>query len=983
MPKFQYNANNTEGAYPTSIDFIDTEIKKDDKIVATDLVDLYDTYPESQTPQQGDALVYDDFDGIWKPGDGVGSSCRVFEGYEDDINDIELSVYYPELDQVSIYDQQCSTTLDSSIYVYMYKELQKYDIITDTWLIVNDDCDPNSRSRATISRYKQYLYMFAGKNDTELYESNRELWIYDTINDTWLMLESLPIDGLTRDRHCAIVANDKLYIIGGISDNSIILKDVWSYDLINDEWQQYNDCHRNIGGGSSAVLYDNKIYVYGGDAGEEANYNLSYFDLMTNLWVDIGEYPELNGRWNHVGNVVGDYMYIFGGYDILKDNLRWKFNLLTGESPELLPDPDIYYHDDALSPQTDTSLSSSIYNNNIIYYINYLEDYPSYKSVEPYNNSIFIDNNTQRDGYGTYNSPFKTLKDCFNYLDTCKTIPDEITLTIKLLSDSINTEQTSLNHNQGYNIVIDGDGYKIINKHILTPEYILTNILVDDAKCFISSIGNGDHSLIIKEDGTLWGTGRNNYGQLGFRNDTDTSVYIQEKLFNTDWDQVKCGSYHSIAIKEDGTLWGTGSNYYGQLGLGDETDRDVFTQVGTDKYISIECGSNHSIAIKEDGTLWATGLNEYGELGLGDSGDDTQRFIFTQVGTDTDWKQISGGYHISFALKNDGTLWGTGYNSNNQLGLGDGIDRDVFTQVGTDTDWKQISCNTYHSIALKENGIIYTTGLNNSGQLGLGDEIDRDVFTQVGTDTDWTNIACGEIHSISLKENGTIWGTGSNYYGQLGLGDETDRDVFTQVGTDTDWTNIACGNANTLTIKEIGILLGTGSNNYGKLGLNDDINRNYFEQSLYVHPYLNSMDGAEPKLEISSSHSIKEIKNIIIDFDITINGDEENVKFNIFNINIYSLSTTLMNNISLAHSNYYMIVNNSVIISSKSLLYIGNSYSDKITISNSTVVVDDVDGNVEWNLWNNSTLIINQIPTIYPTIDKYESTYIIDGVLQP
>ena len=80
MPKFEYNPNNTEGKYPTSIDFIDTEIKKGDKIVATDLVDLYDTYPESQTPNQGDALVYDATDGIWKPGEGAGSSCGVFRG---------------------------------------------------------------------------------------------------------------------------------------------------------------------------------------------------------------------------------------------------------------------------------------------------------------------------------------------------------------------------------------------------------------------------------------------------------------------------------------------------------------------------------------------------------------------------------------------------------------------------------------------------------------------------------------------------------------------------------------------------------------------------------------------------------------------------------------------------------------------------------------------------------------------------------------
>jgi len=82
MPKFEYNPNNTEGHYPTSIDFIDTEIKKGNKIVATDLVDLYDTYPETQTPDQGDALKYDGNSGIWIPDVGAGgNSCNPFYGY--------------------------------------------------------------------------------------------------------------------------------------------------------------------------------------------------------------------------------------------------------------------------------------------------------------------------------------------------------------------------------------------------------------------------------------------------------------------------------------------------------------------------------------------------------------------------------------------------------------------------------------------------------------------------------------------------------------------------------------------------------------------------------------------------------------------------------------------------------------------------------------------------------------------------------------
>ena len=40
----------------------------------------------------------------------------------------------------------------------------------------------------------------------------------------------------------------------------------------------------------------------------------------------------------------------------------------------------------------------------------------------------------------------------------------------------------------------------------------------------------------------------------------------------------------------------------------------------------------------------------------------------------------------SFILKNDGTLWGCGWNGQGQLGLGDTNDRNAFTQITTDAN---------------------------------------------------------------------------------------------------------------------------------------------------------------------------------------------------------------------------------------------------------------------------------------------------------
>ena len=91
-------------------------------------------------------------------------------------------------------------------------------------------------------------------------------------------------------------------------------------------------------------------------------------------------------------------------------------------------------------------------------------------------------------------------------------------------------------------------------------------------------------------------------------------------------------SNHSLILKNDGTLWSTGNNYNGQLGLGDGADRTTFTEITTnvDDIKSVYCGYDHTLILKNDGTLWSTGYNGDGQLGLGDN---TNRTTFTQVTT--------------------------------------------------------------------------------------------------------------------------------------------------------------------------------------------------------------------------------------------------------------------------------------------------------------------------------------------------------------
>ena len=185
------------------------------------------------------------------------------------------------------------------------------------------------------------------------------------------------------------------------------------------------------------------------------------------------------------------------------------------------------------------------------------------------------------------------------------------------------------------------------------------------------------HTVAIKGNGgELWAWGRNDYGQLGDGTKTDSSspVKVMESgLHFTDVKAVSAGYYHTVAIKGDGgELWAWGSNLRGQLGDGASSHRPSpvkvlesglhFTGVET-----VSAGGNHTVAIKDDGSLWSWGLNEFGQLGdnrkLGSVNPNPN-----PVKIGDGWIAVCAGQNYTLAIKTDRILWAWGNNESSQLG---------------------------------------------------------------------------------------------------------------------------------------------------------------------------------------------------------------------------------------------------------------------------------------------------------------------------
>lgn len=216
--------------------------------------------------------------------------------------------------------------------------------------------------------------------------------------------------------------------------------------------------------------------------------------------------------------------------------------------------------------------------------------------------------------------------------------------------------------------------------------------------------GSGVYSAAIKTDGTLWTWGDNSYGQLGLGDTTHRSSPVQVGSLKN-WKQisVNINTGHMLAVKTDGTLWGWGHNQYGQLGSYDTTHRSSPVQIGgLTNWQQISGGQYSAAAIKNDGTLWTWGYNGDGQLGVGDT---NFRYSPTQVGSLTNWKLVSFGLYTVAAIKSDGTLWSWGQNAGGQLGVGDITNRSSPVQVGAWTSWRKVSAGYLHIQAIVSSDI--------------------------------------------------------------------------------------------------------------------------------------------------------------------------------------------------------------------------------------------------------------------------------------
>lgn len=289
----------------------------------------------------------------------------------------------------------------------------------------------------------------------------------------------------------------------------------------------------------------------------------------------------------------------------------------------------------------------------------------------------------------------------------------------------------------------------------------------------------------------------------------------------------KMGFGRGVAGDPSYTMYSIGNNFYGQLGREPITTFNGFDdellevdQDYTVKYVSYMFGT--TMFIGSDDHLYFMGNNSSYYFSAAEGGTTTIQRVFTDAQDDGNWKTVKIGINFACGLKNDGTAWAWGANTNGQLGQGNttSVTGGNKVQIGSGTSWTDIEPARNSSCAGISGGELYTWGRNLNGELGLGDTTQRTSPTKVGSFTNWKYVDSTEYAIICIRESGEMYSAGGNFSYNTGQGtDSGNTTTMTQIGSNSDWVDVICGYASAFASNESGELYGWGGNSFFQMGV--------------------------------------------------------------------------------------------------------------------------------------------------------------------
>ena len=332
------------------------------------------------------------------------------------------------------------------------------------------------------------------------------------------------------------------------------------------------------------------------------------------------------------------------------------------------------------------------------------------------------------------------------------------------------------------------------------------------------------HSCAVTPAGAAKCWGLNSSGQLGDNSKTSKAYPVTVTSLSSGVNRIYAGSMHTCALMNAGTVKCWGSNAFGQLGDGTNTDRINPVDVpGLSNVVELDISRHETCALLSSGGVKCWGRNAQGQLGVGDT---IARNTPTDVSGLTSGVQqiVLGGYHAC-ALMTTGTLKCWGGNSEGQLGNGTGISTLVPADIPGVTGGVYLAAGEVHSCIAITGGSVKCWGRNSSGQLGNGSTTGSAVPVLVSGISGVSKLSASDSHTCAVQGSGSASCWGANTSGQLGNGTETDSSTPQPVVGHSGLSQISVGGVHTCARAISGDALCWGANAAGQLGLRNSLNK--------------------------------------------------------------------------------------------------------------------------------------------------------------
>ncbi|MEU5099303.1 hypothetical protein [Streptomyces sp. NPDC020996] len=238
-------------------------------------------------------------------------------------------------------------------------------------------------------------------------------------------------------------------------------------------------------------------------------------------------------------------------------------------------------------------------------------------------------------------------------------------------------------------------------------------------------------SLVLGSDGKVYGTGRNIYGELT----TSMPSELNYKLAplaglpsGVRATTIAADGYTTVVLGSDGHVYGAGDSAHGSLtGTGDAKKLTVFGGLpGSLAVKTVAVSGANVVLLGSDGHVWVTGSNEWGQLGVGAT-DTKDHPLARKIPGIDQAVAIDAGYGNVLAVDKYGITYATGDNTGGALGeLGNPVTVADAVRVAPGQPSKapfvEVATGDSDTLVRDADGVVLGVGYNGQGQLtGTGD----------------------------------------------------------------------------------------------------------------------------------------------------------------------------------------------------------------------------------------------------------------------